>query len=136
MENFLIGLQNFKLEMFGSVLISAYLAWFLWAIIGGFIATNVRNHLTSLKNYPINVPQILVGLLITFAFIRFSLELTGLVPNAFGAFLIGLSGNEAALAAIRKYLDSKKVKVDVNDVQAFDEPIRGGGDKNDPSTKP
>lgn len=134
MENFFIGLNNFKLEMFGSVLISAYLAWFLWAIIGGFIATNVRNHLTSLKNYPVNVPQILVGLLITFAFIRFSLELTGLVPNAFGAFLIGLSGNEAALAAIRKYLDSRKVNLDIKNAQAD---IAGGGQPNpDPKPKP
>lgn len=118
MENFWIGLNNFKLEMFGNVLISAYLAWFLWSAIGSVIATLTRNHLTTLKSYPINAVQILLSLLVTFAFIRFSVELTNYVPNAFGAFLIGLGGNELALLVLKKYLNRKKNEIDIKNAVA------------------
>lgn len=130
MENFLTGLQNFKLEMFGNILISAYLAWFAWSTIGSVIATLVRNHLTTLKSYPINAVQMLLSLLVTFAFIRFSVELTNYVPNAFGAFIVGLGGNELALAMLKKYLNRKKAE---NEIQAD---IAGGGQPNPKDPKP
>lgn len=103
-------MENFKIELLGSVSLSSYLAWFLLAIIGAITATLIRNHLTSLKSYPVNPVQIVTGLLLTFIFIRFSLELTGLTPNAFGAFAIGLGGNELALSFLKKFLSKKEEK--------------------------
>lgn len=98
-------MENFTAELLGDVLLSSYLAWMLLAVIGAFTATLIRNHLTSLKSYPVNPVQILTGLLLTFIFIRFSLELTGLTPNAFGAFAIGLGGNELALSFLKRFLN-------------------------------
>lgn len=120
-------MENFKTELLGNVLLSSYIAWFLLAIIGAMTATLIRNHLTSLKSYPINPVQILTGLLLTFIFIRFSLELTGLTPNAFGAFAIGLGGNELALSFLKKFLTKKE-----NKPQAFAEepPIVGDRPKD------
>lgn len=122
-------MENFTTELLGSVLLSSYLAWFLLAIIGAMTATLIRNHLTSLKSYPINPVQILTGLLLTFIFIRFSLELTGLTPNAFGAFAIGLGGNELALTFLKKFLTKKK-----EEAQVFADDGIGGS--NPPPTDP
>ena len=128
-------MENFKNELLGSVLLSSYLAWFLLAIIGAMTATLIRNHLTTLKSYPINPVQILTGLLLTFIFIRFSLELTGLTPNAFGAFAIGLGGNELALTFLKKFLTKKKIENENLQADAPDD-IAGGGTKNDPPPRP
>lgn len=101
-------MNTFVLELFGTVDLPTYLAWIVLSIIGAVTATLVRNHLTTLKSFPVNAVQLLTGILITFIFIRFSLELTGFVPNAFGAFAIGLGGNELALGLLKKFLDKKK----------------------------
>lgn len=125
-------MENFKLELLGGVLLSSYLAWLIWAVLGSVISTLLRNTIPNLKSYPINAVQILLGILITFAFIRFSLELTGLVPNAFGAFIVGLGGNELALAALKKFLNKKKESLDA--IADAPDDIGGGGIKN--PTKP
>lgn len=126
-----VFLQNFKMELLGSVLLSSYLAWIIWSIIGQVLATLIRNHLTSWKSYPINAVQLVTGLLLVLVFIRFGLELTNFVPTAFGAFIIGLGGNELALAFLKKYLNKKKEQVDSF---ADDGDIGGGGIKNPPPT--
>lgn len=123
-------MENFKTELLGSVLLSSYLAWLIWAVLGSVISTLLRNSIPNLKSYPINAVQILLGILITFAFIRFSLELTGLVPNAFGAFIVGLGGNELALAALKKFLNKKKESL--NAIADAPDDIGGGGIKNPP----
>lgn len=125
-------MENFTTELLGNVLLSSYLAWLIWAVLGSVISTLLRNSIPNLKSYPINAVQILLGILITFAFIRFSLELTGLVPNAFGAFVVGLGGNELALAALKKFLNRKKENLNA----IAEVPIDGGGDPNDPKKKP
>jgi len=125
-------MKNFKTELLGDVLLSSYLAWFLLAIIGAITATLIRNHLKSLKSYPINPVQILTGLLLTFIFIRFSLELTGLTPNAFGAFAIGLGGNELALSFLKKFLTKKKEE----EIKVFvSEDLGGSNPPADPKDK-
>lgn len=127
METFV---QNFKLELLGNVLLSSYLAWIIWSVIGQVLATLIRNHLTTLKSYPVNVVQLLTGLLLVLVFIRFGLELTNFVPTAFGAFIIGLGGNELALAFLKKYLNKKKESIDLSNGIADDpdpNPIDGGG---------
>jgi len=103
-------MKTFLLELFGVVDLPSYLAWLILSIIGAITATLIRNHLTTLKSFPINPVQLLTGILITFVFIRFSLELTGLTPNAFGAFLIGLGGNEIALGLLKRFLEKKKLE--------------------------
>lgn len=137
METFL---QNFKLELLGNVLLSSYLAWVIWSIIGQVLATLIRNHLTTLKSYPVNVVQLVTGLLLVLVFIRFGLELTNFVPTAFGAFIIGLGGNELALAFLKKYLNKKKEESSILDsvkIAGDSNPdIGGGGIKNPPPTKP
>ncbi len=100
-------MENFKLELLGGILMSSYIAWLIWSIIGSVIASLARNHLTTLKSYPVNIPQLLLGVLLTFAFIRFSLW-TNYVPDALGAFLIGFGGNELALSFLKKYLKRKE----------------------------
>lgn len=125
-------MENFKTELFGQVLVTSYLAWLIWSGIGSVIATLVRNHLTSLKSYPINVVQVLLGLLITFAFIRFSVELTNYVPNAFGAFLVGLGGNELALSILKKYLIRKQEEK----INKLSDPPTDGDGKVVPPTSP
>lgn len=126
-------MENFTTELLGSVLLSSYLAWLLLAIIGAFTATLIRNHLTSLKSYPVNPVQIVTGLLLTFIFIRFSLELTGLTPNAFGAFAIGLGGNELALSFLKRFLDKGKEGIKI---QAFVADDEDGGGKVTPPKAP
>lgn len=137
METFL---QNFKLELLGNVLLSSYLAWVIWSIIGQVLATLIRNHLTTLKSYPVNAVQLVTGLLLVLVFIRFGLELTNFVPTAFGAFIIGLGGNELALAFLKKYLNKKKEESSILDsvkIAGDSNPdIGGGGIKNPPPTKP
>lgn len=108
-------MNKFLLELFGTVDLPTYLAWIILSIIGAVTATLVRNHLTTLKSFPINAVQLLTGVLITFIFIRFSLELTSLTPNAFGAFIIGLGGNEIALALLKKFLEKKKMETFADD---------------------
>lgn len=108
-------MKTFTLELFGTVDLPSYLAWIILSIIGAITATLVRNHLTTLKSFPVNAVQLLTGILITFIFIRFSLELTGLTPNAFGAFAIGLGGNELALGFLKRYLEKKKLDVIADD---------------------
>jgi len=122
-------METFLLELFGTVDLPSYLAWFILSIIGAITASLVRNHLTTLKSFPVNAVQLLTGILITFIFIRFSLELTGLTPNAFGAFAIGLGGNELALGFLKRYLEKKKLDASADD-------IGGGGIKNPPPTPP
>jgi hypothetical protein len=117
-------MENFTAELLGDVLLSSYLAWMLLAVIGAFTATLIRNHLTSLKSYPVNPVQILTGLLLTFIFIRFSLELTGLTPNAFGAFAIGLGGNELALSFLKRFLNKDNGE---KKIQAFADEEDGDG---------
>lgn len=131
MENFL---QNFKLELLGTIVLSSYLAWVIWALIGQVLATLVRNHLTTLKSYPINAVQLLTGILLVLVFIRFGFELTGFVPTAFGAFGIGLGGNELALAFLKKYLNKKKEESEEKPILIADDSgqIGGGGIKNPP----
>lgn len=120
-------MENFKTELLGNVLLSSYLAWIVWAMIGQVLATLIRNHIQSLKSYPVNAVQILTGLLIILAFIRFGFELTNYTPTAFGAFLIGLGGNEAALAFLKKYLNRKKQEQEnVHDNVIMDAPDIGG----------
>lgn len=122
-------MENFKLELLGGVLLSSYLAWLIWSIIGQVLATLIRNHLTSWKSYPINAVQLVTGLLLVLVFIRFGLELTNFVPTAFGAFIIGLGGNELALAFLKKYLNKRKENLNAIE----DDPdIGGGGIKNPP----
>lgn len=137
METFL---QNFKLELLGNVLLSSYLAWVIWSIIGQVLATLIRNHLKTLKSYPVNAVQLVTGLLLVLVFIRFGLELTNFVPTAFGAFIIGLGGNELALAFLKKYLNKKKEESSILDsvkIAGDSNPdIGGGGIKNPPPTKP
>lgn len=120
-------MKTFVLELFGTVDLPTYLAWVILSILGAITATLIRNHIPTLKSFPINSVQLLTVFLITFVFIRFSLELTGFVPNAFGAFLIGLSGNEIALGLLKKFLQKKKDEK----IQAFDDPSdlppTGGG---------
>ncbi len=123
-------MENFKIELLGSVLLSSYLAWFLLSIIGAITATLIRNHLTTLKSYPINPVQILTGLLLTFIFIRFSLELTGLIPNAFGAFAIGLGGNELALPFLKNFLNKNKEEKENIMADSANEPIVGDRPKD------
>lgn len=78
------------------------------------------------------------GLVIVLVYIRFGLELTNYVPTAFGAFGIGLGGNELALAFLKKYLNRKKEESSVIDVPKIMSPdpepedIGGGGIKNPP----
>lgn len=130
-------MENFKMELLGNVLLSSYFAWIVWAMIGQVLATLIRNHIPSLKSYPVNAVQILTGLLVILVFIRFGFELTNYTPTAFGAFLIGLGGNEVALAFLKKYLNRKKQEQDnIPDAVAMDQPIQGGGTKNDPPPKP
>lgn len=129
-------MENFKVELLGNVLLSSYLAWIIWSIIGQVLATLVRNHLTTLKSYPINIVQLLTGLLLVLVFIRFGNELTGLVPTAFGAFGIGLGGNELALAVLKKYLNKKKEDSLGDNVVMDDPDIGGGGIKNPPPPNP
>lgn len=127
METFM---QNFKLELLGNVLLSSYLAWIIWSVIGQVLATLIRNHLTTLKSYPVNLVQVVTGLLLVLVFIRFGFELTNYVPTAFGAFIIGLGGNELALAFLKKYLNRKKEEQ--NAVADIPDDIGGGGIKNPP----
>lgn len=110
MKNFLLGLENFRLELLGEVSTSSYLAWIILSLIGAVVATLIRNHLTTLKSFPVNAVQLLTVILITFVFVRFSLELTGLTPSAFGAFAIGLGGNEIALGLLKRFLEKKKLE--------------------------
>jgi len=127
METFM---QNFKLELLGNVLFSSYLAWIIWSVIGQVLATLIRNHLTTLKSYPVNLVQVVTGLLLVLVFIRFGFELTNYVPTAFGAFIIGLGGNELALAFLKKYLNRKKEEK--NAVADVPDDIGAGGIKNPP----
>lgn len=122
-------MNTFILELFGTINLPSYLAWLILSVIGAITATLVRNHLTTLKSFPLNAVQLLTGILITFIFIRFSFELTGYTPNAFGAFAIGLGGNELALGLLKRFLEKKKVQND-NIVADTPEDISGGGIKN------
>ena len=115
-------MENFKIELLGNVLPSSYLAWIIWSLIGQILATLIRNHLPTLKSYPVNAVQVLTGLLIVLVFIRFGFELTDYIPTAFGAFGIGLGGNEVALAFLKKYLNKRK---DENANIVMDIPIGG-----------
>lgn len=127
------------MELLGSVLPSSYFAWIIWSLIGQILATLVRNHITTLKSYPVNAVQVLTGLLLVLVFIRFGFEWTGYVPTAFGAFGIGLGGNEVALFALKKYLNRKKEeKEEIVDNVQMDVPddIGGGGIKNPPPPNP
>lgn len=120
-------MENFKTELLGNVLLSSYLAWIVWAMIGQVLATLIRNHIPSLKSYPVNAVQILTGLLVILVFIRFGFELTNYTPTAFGAFLIGLGGNEVALAFLKKYLNRKKEEQEnVRDAVVMDVTDIGG----------
>lgn len=101
-------MEQFSQQFFGTVNLPTYCAWFLIAFIGAITATLIRNHLTTLKSYPFNWAQLIAGFLITFIFIRFSNELLGLEPTAFGALLIGATNNELALRFVKFSLQSKK----------------------------
>lgn len=125
-------MKTFIFELFGSIDLPSYLAWIVLSIIGAITATLVRNHLTTLKSFPLNAVQLLTVILITFIFIRFSFELTKLTPNAFGAFIIGLSGNEIALAMLKKFLEKKKQEEKPIVSADADDEIGGGGIKNPP----
>lgn len=131
MNGFLEFISNFKTQLLGSIFISSYLAWFCLSILGQVLATLIRNQIPNLKSYPVNAVQLITGLLVAFVFIRFSFELTGLIPTGFGAFIIGLGGNELALAALRKYLNKKKEETEI-----FADDIGGGGIKNPPPKPP
>jgi len=101
-------MNTFIVEFFGTVDLPTYLAWLGLSIIGAITATLIRNHATTLKSFPINPIQILTGLLITFISIRFSKELLGLEPNAFGALMIGATNNEIALGLLKRFLTKKE----------------------------
>lgn len=122
-------MEKFLLELFGEVDFPTYIAWILISLLGAVFATLIRNHLTTLKSFPINAVQLLTGVLITFIFIRFSLELTGLTPTAFGAFIIGLGGNELALGFLKRFLERRKEEK----IEAFG--IGGSNPPADPKDK-
>lgn len=108
-------MKTFTLELFGTIDLPTYLAWIVLSIIGAITATLIRNHVTSLKSFPVNPVQLLTGLLITFISIRFSNEILGLNPTAFGAFIIGATNNEIALGLLKKFLVKKQeLNADVN----------------------
>jgi len=121
-------MNTFILEFFGTVDLPTYMAWLGLSIIGAITATLIRNHATTLKSFPLNPIQILTGLLITFISIRFSKELLGLEPNAFGALIIGATNNEIALGLLKRFLERKKAL----NIQAEEPEIGGGGIKNPP----
>lgn len=131
-------MENFKLQLLGDIFISSYFAWFILSIIGSVIATLIRNQIPNLKSYPVNAVQLLLGILITFVFIRFSFELTSLVPSAFGAFAIGLGGNELALAILTKFLNKKKQESIIKnaDIFSIDSEQEGPGGSNNPKPDP
>jgi len=101
-------MKTFVLELFGTIDLPTYLAWIVLSIIGAITATLIRNHATSLKSFPVNPIQLLTGLLITFISIRFSNEILGLSPTAFGALMIGATNNEIALGLLKKFLVKKQ----------------------------
>ena len=103
-------MDNFKLELLGDIRLTTYFAWKILSFVGAFTATIIRNHLTTLKSYPFSVIRSLTVFLLTFIVVRFSYELTGLVPSAFGAFIVGLSGNEIALNFLNK-ISAKKINL-------------------------
>ena len=105
-------MKTFTLELFGTIDLPTYLAWIVLSIIGAITATLIRNHVTSLKSFPVNSVQLLTGLLITFISIRFSNEILGLNPTAFGAFMIGATNNEIALGLLKKFLVKKQELVE------------------------
>ncbi len=120
-------MKTFLLELFGTIDLPTYLAWIVLSLLGAITATLIRNHVTTLKSFPVNPIQLFTGLLITFISIRFSNEILGLNPTAFGALVIGATNNEIALKIVKKYLLNK------SDVMAdASEPIAGGGVQNPP----
>lgn len=113
-------MNTFILELFGTIDLPTYLAWIALSIIGAITATLIRNHATTLKSFPVNPIQLLTGLLITFISIRFSKELLGLEPTAFGALIIGATNNEIALVFLRKFLTKKQdIKVQAQGEDEF-----------------
>jgi len=123
-------MEKFLLELLGTTDIPTYLAWFVLSVIGAVTATLIRNHLTNLKSFPVNSVQLLTGFLITFISIRFSNDLLGLEPNAWGALLIGATNNEIALAFVKKFLvKQQQAQMLVTDPPP-PEDIGGGGIKN------
>lgn len=126
-------MKTFTLELFGTIDLPTYLAWIALSIIGAITASLIRNHVTTLKSFPVNPIQLLTGLLITFISIRFSNEILGLNPNAFGALIIGATNNEIALGLLKKFLSKKE---DVKIQALAEEPIQGGGTKNDSPKTP
>ena len=103
-------MEKFLQELLGTTDLPSYLAWFVLALIGALTASLIRNKVTNLKSYPVNYTQLLVGFLLTFIFIRFSNQLSGMEPTAFGALIIGATNNELALIFINKILPNKEKK--------------------------
>lgn len=106
-------MEKFLQELLGTTDAWSYLAWFILALVGALTASLIRNHVTNLKSYPINYIQLLVGFLITFIFIRFSNELVGLEPTAFGALMIGATNNEIALRFIKRLIPASPQAQDI-----------------------
>lgn len=123
-------MKTFTLELFGTIDLPTYLAWIALSIIGAVTASLIRNHVTTLKSFPVNPIQLLTGLLITFISIRFSNEILGLNPNAFGALIIGATNNEIALGLLKKFLSKKEdVKAQASSLYEIvgDRPPKDGG---------
>jgi hypothetical protein len=93
-------MEQFLKQLLGTTDLPTYAAWFLLALIGAITSILVKRIFFK-KNTPVTPLQMILGFLITFVFIRFSKEIVGLEPTAFGALLIGATNNELALVFLK-----------------------------------
>lgn len=93
-------MEEFLKEVFGTKSISIQLAWYFLGFIGAVFGFLVREY-SKLKSYPFTFKQMIIGFITAFIFLRFSRELVGLEPTAFGALMIGISFNELALKIVK-----------------------------------
>lgn len=103
-------MEKFLSVFFGTTDLPTYSAMILLSLLGAIAATLIRNNVTSLKSFPVNLIQLFTGLLVTFISIRFSNEILGLDPTAFGALVIGATNNEVALILLKKVLAKKELE--------------------------
>lgn len=113
-------MEQFLEQFLGTTNVPTYLAWFVLAFIGAFTAILIRakiKYQDSEKTpdswswtflFQDNALNLLIGFLITFIFLRFSLEMLNKAPTAFGALIIGATNNELALMFVKFGIKSRK----------------------------
>jgi hypothetical protein len=113
-------METFLLQLFGTIDLPTYLAWFVLAFIGALAAIIIRsktkykqsaetpNDWSWLFMFRDNAINLVLGFLVTFIFLRFSNETLHLQPSAWLALLVGATNNELSLLFIKFGLGARK----------------------------